>query len=78
MNKYLLLWYISNFKIGQHYLDRVDQPPELLEAAGDHQLVVCLVGADAVEPEVDQVARKTSLGFGQILRGVYQILNFFD
>ena len=70
--------YVLYVKIVEHYLDGVDEPPELFEAAGDHQLVVCLVGADAVKPEVDQVARKTSLGFGQILRGVYQILNFFD
>ena len=45
-------------------LDGVDEAAELLEAAGDHELIVRLVGPDAVEPEVDQVAGQAPLGLG--------------
>ena len=59
-------------------LDGVNQAPELLEAAGYHELVISLVGPDTVEPEVDQVTSQAPLGLGQILGSVYQIFHFFN
>ena len=59
-------------------LDGVDEASELLEAASDHQLVVSLIGPDAVESKVDEVAGQTSLGLGQVLSGGDQVLDFFD
>ena len=59
-------------------LDSADQPPELLEAASDHQLVICLVGPDAVELEVDQVLGEASLGSRKILRRADQIFHFLN